>query len=227
MLTTHRRIQEIVFDGGNVSQHLKKTIEDRFGVSGIPDGFLLFPVELGGLAVTSPFVDLLQIRNSVTKSPRHELDKFVEQEEEDYLEAQRKFDAQDSKVRYNRQYPDFMPADPDSFFPMEEFIRYREDLVSPGKADLLGLYEKLLCRPTPQLIKKNSELTMALSQIKGQHLGGIVGQWCFMTSYWKYIFSTYSSQMTEKFGGLNIVEPEWLPIGMISQLRQRRTRWEG
>jgi hypothetical protein len=226
MLSTHRRIQEIVFDGGNVLQHLKRMIEDRFAVSNIPDGFLLFPVELGGLAVSSPFVDLLQIRKSVVKSPRHEVDKFVEQEEKDYLEAQRIFYQQDSKVRYNEQYPDFMPEDPDSFFPLEEYTRYREVLVNPSKADLGGVYDKLLCRPTPQPIERNEELILALSQLKGQHLRGIIREWNSMTAHWQYIVSTYGSRTMKKFGGLNIVEPGWLPIGMISQLRQRRTRWK-
>jgi hypothetical protein len=44
MLATHRRIQETVFDGGNVVQFLRKTIEERFGVKNIPDGFFFFPV---------------------------------------------------------------------------------------------------------------------------------------------------------------------------------------
>jgi hypothetical protein len=49
MLATHRRIQESIFEGGNVVQFLRTTIEDRFGVKSLPDGFLFFPVELGGV----------------------------------------------------------------------------------------------------------------------------------------------------------------------------------
>jgi len=50
MLATHRRIQESIFEGGNVVQFLRQTIESRFGVKSIPDGFLFFPVELGGVS---------------------------------------------------------------------------------------------------------------------------------------------------------------------------------
>jgi len=33
-----------------VVQFLRQTIESRFGVKSIPDGFLFFPVELGGVS---------------------------------------------------------------------------------------------------------------------------------------------------------------------------------
>lgn len=69
MLTTHRYIQESVFDGGNLVQHIKQMIKDRFNISDLPDGFLYFPVELGGLDLKSPFVGLLQIRDSVRENP--------------------------------------------------------------------------------------------------------------------------------------------------------------
>jgi hypothetical protein len=226
MLATHRRIQEIVFDGGNVVQHLREMIAERFGVSDVPDGFFLFPTELGGLAVSSPFIDLLQIRNSVLENPRRELEQFLRQEQADYSEAERNFYQQDSSTRYCKQYPDFLPKDPDAFLSFREYTRYREDLVSPGKADLCNVYDKLLCRPTPQPIERSQELILTLSQLKGQYLRGIIRHWESMTPYWQYVVSIYGSQMMERFGGLNIVEPGWLPIGMISQLRQRRTKWQ-
>jgi hypothetical protein len=226
MLTTHRRVQEIVFDGGNVVQHLRRMIEERFGVSDVPDGFFVFPAELGGLAVSSPFIDLLGIRNSVMEKPRQELEQFLRQEQADYSEAENKFYKQDSKTRYSMQYPDFLPADPDAFLSFEEYTRYREDLIIPGKADLCKVYDKLFCRPTPQPIEQSLDLTLRLSQLKGQYLQGIIKHWESMTPYWQYVVSTYGSQMIERFGGLNIVEPGWLPIGMISQLRQRRTKWQ-
>ncbi len=68
---THGRIQRLVFsdgDGGgsatSVVQRLKQMLLQRFGVNNVPDGYLFFPAELGGLALQSPFVPLLQVRAS-------------------------------------------------------------------------------------------------------------------------------------------------------------------
>jgi hypothetical protein len=227
MLTTHRRIQEIVFDGGNVTQYLRKMIEHRFAVSDVPDGFLFFPVELGGLNLRSPFVDPLQIRDSVEENPYNELDEFLEQEHDDYLEAKRAFDKRDTKLRYNMEYADFLPeAAADEFFSYNEYVRYREEFASSSPADLRATFEKLLCLPAQQRIENTAELNLALGQLRGQNLHGITPSWHSMTAYWQYMASAHGPQILERFGGLNIVEPGWLPIGMVSQFRQRRTTWQ-
>lgn len=48
-----------------------------------------------------------------------------------------------------------------------------------------------------------------------------------MDPYWKWIAQMYGPEMTERFGGLNVVDFGLLPIGMVSMFRQRRTKWEG
>jgi hypothetical protein len=92
MLTTHRRIQDSIFPSSSIVQYIKDMIEERFSVKSVPDGFLFFPVELGGLDLKSPFVDLLQIRESVQENPFSLLDKYEEIELEDYTTLKRKFD---------------------------------------------------------------------------------------------------------------------------------------
>jgi hypothetical protein len=94
MLATHERIQREIFAvgfmGGNddckdtratsVVDHLKRVIAKRFGTSNIPDGCFFFPVEVGGLDLQSPFISLLQIRDSIIESPSNLLDEFDETE---------------------------------------------------------------------------------------------------------------------------------------------------
>ena len=99
MLTTHRHIQESIFPNGSILQHIKKMIEERFFVKDIPDGFFFFPVKLGGLDLKSPFVDLLQIRDSVEENPYDLLDEYEFKERNDYDNARRAFDK--GSMRHN------------------------------------------------------------------------------------------------------------------------------
>lgn len=228
MLATHRHIQESVFDGGNVVQHLKQMIKDRFNVSDLPDGFLYFPVELGGLDLKSPFVGLLQIRDSVKANPYELLDEYEEKEKDDYADAKRRFDKGELKhMRGNTEKPDFRPEDADVFFSIEEFTQYREAFSSMGKANLRNVYLELLKRPSEEPVNPSTQVHQALQELRQSNLRGIVSSWYTMDAYWKWIAQMYGPGMIARFGGFNIVDPGWLPIGVVSQFRQRRTKWKG
>ncbi|KAF2680029.1 hypothetical protein K458DRAFT_312748 [Lentithecium fluviatile CBS 122367] len=228
MLATHRRIQDSIFEGGNVVQFLRDTIEERFGVKGIPDGFLFLPVELGGLELKSAFVPLLQIRESVKENPYKFLEEFEEQEAEDYKSAKRTFDRGEVQtMRYSSEDPTFVPSSPKTFFSFDEFVRFREEYKF-GQADLVRVYCDLLARPIEEPIDVSVQINQAIEQLKGQsNLRGVVSDWARMEPYWKWIAQMYGPNMIEKFGGLNVVDLGLLPIGMVSMLRQKRMKWEG
>ncbi|KAL1607651.1 hypothetical protein SLS60_002586 [Paraconiothyrium brasiliense] len=230
MLATHRRIQEKIFAGGNVVQFLKQTIEERFQVHDIPEGFLFFPVELGGLDLKSPFVGLLQIREAVKENPYDFLDEFEKKERKDYAEAKTAFDRGDvGKNRAAQAHPEFKPAaDADVFFPFEEYVRYREQYAPFGKADIVRTYGRLMKRPQEESIDVSRQIEDATAQLSGQsNLKGITGYWPGMEPYWKWVAQMYGPEMCERFGGLNVVDPGLLPIGMVSMFREKRIKWQG
>jgi len=229
MLATHRHIQEAIFSGGNVVQHLKQMIADRFKVTEVPDGFFFFPVELGGLDLKSPFVGLLQIRESVGENPYDLMDVFEENELEDYKHLKRIYDKGDVRnARYDLEDPNWVPSDAENFVSFEEFTQYREAFFSPGKASLKDTYLTLLKRPSEQPIELSIQVRQALEQLQGQsNLRGITPTWNSMDPYWKWVAQMYGSEMLQKFGGLNVVDPGLLPIGMVGFFRQRRTKWQG
>ncbi|KAF2018533.1 hypothetical protein BU24DRAFT_418061 [Aaosphaeria arxii CBS 175.79] len=229
MLATHRHIQERIFDGGNVVQFLKKMIDERFGVKNVPDGFLFFPVELGGLDLKSPFVGLLQIRESVKENPFDLIDEFLETEKEDYVEAKRVFDSGDLHgIRYGTNAawkPEFAPT---TFFSFEEFVKFREEIPATAKANLVATFRDLLRKPTEQSIDFTAPIREAIERLQGQHnLRGITSDWQSMEAYWKWVTQMYGPEMVATFGGLNVVDPGLLPIGMVSMFRQKRTKWQG
>lgn len=236
MLATHRQIQESVFDGSNVVKYLKQMIQDRFGVTDLPDGFLYFPVELGGLDLKSPFVGLLQIRDSVKSDPYSIVREYEENERDDYLEAKRRFDTGEinkpqaslfgqPKVGFGQ--PPAQSDNENTFFSFEEFTRYRESFFFYRKANLRNVFNELLDRPKEQPVNGSTQVLQALEGLRQSNLHGITSDWHGMDAYWKWIAQMYGPDMITRFGGFNIVDPGWLPIGMVSQFRQRRTKWQG
>jgi hypothetical protein len=229
MLTTHRRIQDNIFPGSSIVQHIKDMIEERFSVKSVPDGFLFFPVELGGLDLKSPFVDLLQIRESVKANPYALLDEYEAIERDDYDTFKRKFDQGGIRPgRRNGEDANWKPKDSDTFLSFDEFIKYREVFASIGKANLLNTYKELLKRPREDPVDGSEQIRQALKDLAGQNnLRGINQNWDSMESYWKWIAQMYGPEMIDTFGGLNVVDFGLLPIGMVSMFRQRRTKWQG
>ena len=228
MLATHRRIQESIFQGSSVTESLKGSIRDRFGVGDVPDGFLYFPIELGGLGLKSPFVSLLQIRNSVRKNPFDLLDEFEEGERDAYLLAKKAFEKGELDDKHDEAK--WKPAQgADEFMAFDEYTQYREEYANKNlTTPLLATYNALLQKPTEESIDVTVQLKQAIDQLRGQsNLKGITHSWQEMEPYWKWVAQLYGPEMVERFGGLNVVDPRLLPIGMVSLFRDKRIKWQG
>jgi hypothetical protein len=164
MLATHRHIQESIFHGGNVVQHLKHMISSRFAVDDVPDGFLFFPVELGGLDLKSPFVNLLQIRESVRENPYDLIDEFLDKESEDYLAVKALFEK--GAIRNERE-TQFVPEDAKTFPSFDEFTKFRESFNPGGQSDIRSTYNSLLHRPSETPIDVSVQVSQAINQLGG------------------------------------------------------------
>lgn len=59
-LETLARIQQTLFAtaGGSVTSALKKMLHEKFGVEDVPEGYLYFPMSMGGLDLKNPFVEV-------------------------------------------------------------------------------------------------------------------------------------------------------------------------
>ncbi|OCK74265.1 hypothetical protein K432DRAFT_339211 [Lepidopterella palustris CBS 459.81] len=236
MLATHERIHRTIFatidDSGSSSvvEYLKKSLRQRFGVEDVPDGFLFFPVELGGLDLQSPFVGLLQIRDAVIENPSNLLDKFEEAEREAYRNAKLCFERGDTReYRYTLDDPDWEPeTGKNTFMPFDEYIRYREDFNYGYHNQLTDIFDNLLRRPSQESIDASATVTNGLDALSKQHgLKGILPNWHDMEPYWKWVAQMYGPEMMERFGGFNVVDPGLLPIGMLSLFRGNRVNWQG
>jgi len=240
MLATHQRIQRQTFSSpgppdtnssthsSSVISHLRDTISLRFNIHNIPDGYFYLPTSLGGLELRNPFINLLQIRNTVHPHPQSLLDIFENSEAEAYRVAKARFDSgQIEQYRYGNIHPDSRPLDGDTFFPFKEFVKYR-DIYSEFPNSLGHIYGQLLAKPAEESveIEEGRDLKAALDALGDQvGPGGILANWDTMQPYWKWVVQLYGPEMVERFGGLRIVEKGLLPMGMLGLLRSGRVEW--
>lgn len=231
ILATHKRIQNTVFEGKDVAQHLKAMIEARFGVKNLAVGFLYFPVELGGLELKSPFISPLQIRDNVAATPVKILNEFQEREKEVYDELKADFDkGNDPALRDEVDEPDWKPSEgADEFMSFEEYTRYREEFTSTDEENfLLVAYKELMETPSERSISASPPVLQALEKLRSHaHARGITHHWSSMDAYWKWTAELYGPEMLERFGGLSVVESGLLPIGMVGLFRDQKVKWQG
>ena len=215
MLESLERIQRRIFSDTSVVEYLKNTMYERFGVSDIPDGYLYFPTSLGGLELHNPFIGLVQLRDSVYENPATALDDFLTAEADAYRSA--KFVFENGHLsRHDNQDPNFVPEDGHEFMSFEEFTKYREEFACDWAEDLYGVFTDLLQQPTAETVDMNQSESIALNAYPNM-----------MDGYWRWVAQLYGPDMTERFGGLNIVDAGLLPIGMVNLFRSGRVKWQG
>ncbi|KAI8623640.1 hypothetical protein F5Y19DRAFT_351773 [Xylariaceae sp. FL1651] len=252
ILATHQRIQREVFATSSSSSpspllageeqpkepitsvvdYLKHLLRSRFGVADIPDAYLFFPVELGGLDLRSPFISILPVRDAVLADPQNVLDKFLEAERDEYANKKTAFE----RGHVNRPKGSWEPEsarDREQFMPFDEYVRYREDLNYDFENDLASVFRKLLEVPAEEggireaSAHVRSGIAALANTAQGHMLKGILAHWESMEPYWRWVAQLYGPEAMDRFGGLNIVEPGLLPMGMVSIFRDKRVQWQG
>ena len=245
VLATHRRIQKDVFsdlspdgNGGSSSviDYLKRVLKHRFDIDDIPDGYFFFPTELGGLDLQSPFVSLLQTRDSILASPDEPIRTLEDAEKDFYASTLATFYTTGHHQTYYR-HPSQQLAwkaseqDAKTMLPFEEMIRVREVAHPTGQRySATDVFRQLMGVPQVSNLEKNDGLKVvaALNALVGRDdLKHITGYWDGMDAYWQWVAMMYGEQIVDKFGELNIVDKGLLPMGMVSMLRNKRVSWDG
>ncbi|KAF4973149.1 hypothetical protein FSARC_493 [Fusarium sarcochroum] len=244
MLRTHEKIERQVFtklsEGEeqvtSVAEYLKRELAQRFNIKDVPDGYLYFPMELGGLDLQSPFISLLQIHDQVYESPSKSMTDFDENERYSYDQYKVRFlEGHTKRERYALDEPDWVPEskhDRENFMSFEEFTRYREvykfDHFDTGEK-LHRVFRNLMKRPSENKVDSDDgKISSALVQLSNEsNLRGITGQWYGMDAYWSWVATFYGPEIVDRFGRLNIVNTELLPIAMVTLFRDKRVKWQG
>ncbi|MCJ1383648.1 hypothetical protein MMC17_006762 [Xylographa soralifera] len=202
---------------GNISEVVKAMLKERFeGSSDIPDGFIYWPMLLGGLEIRNPFVSLQAMRHNTIQDPQRRIDYALSEDEDNYGAALTRFDLQ-----HSRWDGAFGPK-PTEFMPWEEFIRFRYECSEP----LLHAWEDLRRTAEEEPLQLTGRIEKLLKELPEQGLEGITHDWDKMTPYWQTIVSLHGEEMGEKFGGLEIVEKGLLPMGIVGLWKGEKVRWD-
>lgn len=248
VLCTHRRIQKRIFTGTGTSverdgfaaassilDYLRKTIEHRFGVKKIPDGYFWFPTELGGLDLQSPIVSLLQVRDSMPTSHDDLFDEMFEAESVAYHRLKAHFNG--SKRRggaslFGNPTTSFPPEnerDQEDFISYDELFRYREDLDIPlldKSKDVYEVFQKLLREPEQQSVEGDvSSGVLTALENRNAMVPSAPMTWTDLSPYLQWILTMYGPEVLDRFGGLSFVDHGLLPLGMVRVVKERRAIW--
>lgn len=227
------RIQRSLFadlGAANVVEYLRNVITKRFasteaikGGRPIPDAFFHFPVELGGLGVLNPFIQLNAMRRrSVREHKTDEINLALEREEEGYEDAKERFEA--GEVPVDQTTP--KNIEDESFMSLDEYMRFVEQTSS----ELSAAYQRCMEPIEEKHVDLPNKVTFALKKLPpGERFStpGMNSSWVQMSPYWKWILALYAGETEKRFGGLAICEKGLLPLGLVSILRSERVRWQG
>lgn len=216
MLETFQRIQQQLFPDapGGVGAYVKQMIAERFDIplSEIPDGYIYFPPEFGGLGLKNPFIDLCLVRDTVKKDPEKLVESFFEQEARDYRKFKTRFEDGTMPLKTSTRY-NFRDLEDEPFMSLEEFRSYR-DWIS---GSLGYTFRELMEEPA----SKSLALKGAVKAVLEPH------RWVELSSYDQWVLQLFSKDMIARFGGLNVVEKGLLPMGLMDMLRQSKFQWVG
>ncbi|KUJ19747.1 uncharacterized protein LY89DRAFT_640958 [Mollisia scopiformis] len=213
LLDTFSHIQSKLFQQGSVTSTLQEMISQRFGVEDIPEGYLYFPMSMGGLDLKSPFIDLYLVRETITKTPDSHMDQFFIDEEEEYRRAKATFEKGTVPGQDRLPYSVREQLANEPFMTFEEFSRYREQT----SASLYRAYSNLTKQPRLDPVVRTSDV---LSHVENR-------AWSRLSEYQQWLVQLYGSDMIHRFGSLNVVEKGLLPTGMVSMFRESRFKWQG
>ncbi|KAJ1323156.1 POU domain transcription factor class 2 [Microdochium nivale] len=292
MLATHGRVQREVFAAQkppmvsltrpaatdcssdndsptNMVDFLKKELALRFGVTDVPDAYLFFPTDMGGLDLRSPFISILQVHKSVLADPATSVGKFLDAEQKAYKTLKAAWEDEGGKLQPSQahakrartmamyggpggstagSYPtNEMEMDTKSglldqlkFLTFDEYVRYREDVApstatansTDGFRGLGDVYRALLRMPAEEggVQSVSRAVAAAIGALPPSRDaggdGGITSSLHTMKPYWKWVVAMYGPEVVERFGGLHIVEPGLLPMGMVRMFREKRMQWD-
>ncbi|KAI4131894.1 MAG: hypothetical protein LQ341_006325 [Variospora aurantia] len=235
-----RRLFSDTFGAGSLLEYLKRIIEERFHVTGLPDGFFYFPLGLGGLDVRNPLIPLLLVREvqdtaaqrermigeaEKQKDPKEWIQEAFEREEEEYERCKKRYDDGEAGLKDHDNKLKKLDDDEEEqpFMSFEEFTRYREETST----FLLHAYLRLREEPSQKDVTLTTDVQAALKQLPRQAKEGIHGNEAAMGGYWKWVAQLYAGDVLARFGGLSMGEKKLLPLGLVTMLRGEKVRWEG
>ncbi|OCK90807.1 uncharacterized protein K441DRAFT_577843 [Cenococcum geophilum 1.58] len=227
LFAVYEKIERSIFGDSNgiassLTDHIKHLLVTRFGATSVPDAFIFMPEQFGGLGVLNPFTTL-SLSHNVFEKPEKVMQDFLKEERAAYDKAKERFEILGQQGRLRKLeviYPDkdkiasiFTDGDTDTFMSFEEYTRWRE-----SAANTVCLYEayKDLYRVPEDDVETSREVNSELRRLHRTQ-----GGFCYwqLSSEERWVVQLYSEELFERYGGLSLVDKNWLPLRALKMLR--------
>ncbi|PVH97499.1 hypothetical protein DM02DRAFT_616465 [Periconia macrospinosa] len=227
IIETLEHIQKTLFsDMGttNVTDHLRSTLKQRFGTNDfVPDGFFYFPVELGGLGVRNPFIDVFATSKKSFRDAEDSFERAFEREQDEYNRLEKMWHEgklghrKDLHLPKRKRELEANTEANEPFMTFDEYVKYREET----SWYVANAYQKLLESPEEEIIEVSPPPSDVSEEAAVLNLRS--------APYWRWIYRLYGGGLKQRFGGhgLQIGERDLLPLGLVDVLKSEKVRWQG
>ncbi|KAK9761073.1 hypothetical protein K7432_014290 [Basidiobolus ranarum] len=233
---------------GNVLTCLSTIIKARipsFQDATIPDAWIYWPINAGGLGLKNPFIEILALRKAMESDESGDgFSQLPEKDEKLYNEKKAAYDkAREPVYRYNDGASDDLDDSGDELTSkekrkfasilVEEQNEYGDkvkrllsfDEYCEGRETRLvqwfETYEELLSLTSPESPSYSAEVFDNAFQLRS---GAQDGE--FSDVYWEWIVCHYVHQFRDTFGCLHLMDSELVPMGMISILKSSKVKFD-
>lgn len=209
-------------ESADAAEYLKVVLSQRFAVFDIPNAYLFFPPELGGLGLKPASLALLLMGDLAPESASSLLDKFRCAEHSEYL---RSWPAKDGEKLTPSQWQQRTnlglrrtPA-----FGFDDYTKWGEEFHYGYKNELVHVYSRLL--DSPPVESSLYENTGLEALWNGPHHQGTLrdiarGSFPDIGSYWRRVILLYCQEAMERLGSLKLVDMDLLPMGKLDHSKE-------
>lgn len=196
-------------EGGAIG-YLAAELERRYGIRDLPQGYFYFPLSSGGLALRDPLIDILVMGETMTGDAVASVERALLSEEEVYEFAKKKweFEQQETTSVLAQQAP------PPIFIPFSSFCEM-------SSQNFHQLYTSLISVNKPRPVFLTPAIAAQSSNSRRRDIQGQGTE-----SYKGWVFEAYGKDVIRRFGGLDIVDPRMIPIGLVHLYKTSRIRWD-
>jgi len=229
VLAAYHKIHAALFTGKNgaassLTEHIKQMLHKIPDCPDISDAFIYLPQSFGGLGVKNPYVDLT-LASELPQDPSEKLQTYLKEDRAAYEKAKDRFEALTEAARARKLdviYPSkekiaaaFPDGDTTTFMPYEEWAKWRESHPMGGPS-LYDVYLDLMRVPDAD-IEGTRPVTEEVRRVR--RVQGAGGSFWSLEMSERWAIQLYAEECFEQFGGLCLVEKDWLPLQALKMMR--------
>lgn len=213
VLRVQRSVAEILSNSGHIDviSFIREKIQGNKDLnlvsSDLSDAFFFFPTELGGLGLSNPLQQLIDIRRWIHMDPENIILLIKEREKKAYEEALEKFEG--------GMVHDIPPKAPTTPLTFDDYSKFPED----GSQIWYEMYEELQDRINVSSLMLTDDIKTAARRLEQNEHTTI-------SMHHSWAIQMYGAEVLNHMGRLAFGERDLMPLGLVKVLSKERFRWQ-